>query len=144
MWLTIVILCSRNSWTQRKPNLWLKFLRSNSPIHTLQKLFPFVGSTQRSKGEKTTFPFFIQSNIWASCEKIFWNLFNYSFNVWVAPTLGNQNSKRKRIFYVKWRSYNTLKYKGYCGKYTVFPQRWRPGLAYRKSEHFNLLICISG
>lgn len=41
-----------------------------------------------------------QPNIWASCEKISWN-FIYSFDIWVAPTVGNQNSQQKRISNVK-------------------------------------------
>ena len=60
-------------------------LKHNSPIHTFQKLFPFAGSTQRSKGKKPKFPFFIQSNIWAYCDEIALDLI-YSFNMWWQPT----------------------------------------------------------
>lgn len=53
----------------------------NSPIHTLQNVFPFA--VQPKDPEKNpTFPFFMQFNILAPDEF----LFNYSFDGWDVPS----------------------------------------------------------
>lgn len=41
----------------------------------------------------------VNQNIWASCNEILLNLI-YSFDMWVAPTQDNQNTRLKRIFNV--------------------------------------------
>ena len=98
-------------------------LKHNSPIHNFQKLFPFAGSTQRSKGKKQKFPFFIQSNIWAYCDEIALD-WNFSFNMWWQPF--------KRGFNVNWYIYQHIdtKYrykllydKDYCDKFLGFPTK---------------------
>lgn len=82
-------------------------------------LFFFAGSDQRSKGKKLTFPFFKQPNIWAS-----WNLFefNYSFDVWVTPILGQSKYTTEVDFNVKWQGYKLLSTKTTVRNLWVFPQ----------------------
>ena len=119
------------------------YLKHNSPIHTFQKLFPFAGSTQRSKGKKPKFPFFIQSNIWAYCDEIALDLI-YSFNMWWQPTYLMSHSGAIKIhtcstcitengvlmstdidtnIQIQTYRYKLLYYKGYCDKSMGFPQK---------------------
>lgn len=65
------------------------------------------------------FFFFMLPHICASCVKISLT-FIYSFDVWVAPSWGNQNTQRKRDFIVKWQSYKLLNFKDSCEKHMAF------------------------
>lgn len=56
----------------------------NSQIHTLKKLFHFVGSTQRLKGKNQTFSSFMQQTLSATFDEISLNLID-SLDVWVVP-----------------------------------------------------------
>lgn len=111
------------SWYFEKSTIALKH---KSPIHIFQNLFLIAGSTQRSKEKKQLFPS-ICNRIFGCPVKKSLEILIHSSDVWVAPTCGNPNSKRKWISNVKWQNYNPLNYKSYCEKSMGFPgQRWRP------------------
>lgn len=61
------------------------------------KVVSFEGSTNKSPREHSIFPFSKLLNIWASCDEITFILF-FSFNVWIVPTCGFQNTQRNWIF----------------------------------------------
>lgn len=67
-------------------------------------LFPFAGSTKRSKG-LPSLSYQIQVHVFGHLVMKTLQIEFFLFDVWVVPSLGNQNTQRKRNCTVKWRSY---------------------------------------
>lgn len=81
---------------------WLKYVYQNSPIHTLQKAVSLCRVKSKVKRVKPNFPFLYAIKYFASWDEISLNML-YSFDVWVVPSWGNQNIKRKRE--IRWETY---------------------------------------
>lgn len=107
-----------------KLNTRIFFTFCMRPIHSLQKLFPFVLSTQRSKGKKTNFPLFYATKYLGF---LLWNLSELNLFLRSVVCPNQRQSKYTKIprLLTSMTDNKPLNYKGRCEKSMgFFSPKW--------------------